>query len=51
MVIDVDKIGRSDEQILAQIKADPKVLNLEEMLYAATLYRIIMKAFNIQNSS
>lgn len=54
MVIDVDKIGRSDEQILAQIKADPKVLNLEEMLYAATLvqdnneklsiYRIALEA-------
>jgi Flp pilus assembly protein TadD len=35
--IDVDKIGRSDEQILAQAKSDPKVLSLEEMLYAATL--------------
>jgi Flp pilus assembly protein TadD len=37
MMISVDKIGRSDEQILAQAKSDPKVLSLEEMLYAATL--------------
>ncbi|MCU0461044.1 MAG: hypothetical protein MUF36_03360 [Bacteroidales bacterium] len=37
MIINVDKIGRSDEQILAQAKSDPKVLSLEEMLYAATL--------------
>ncbi len=37
MMIDVDKAGRSDEQILAQAKSDPKVLSLEEMLYAATL--------------
>lgn len=37
MIIDVDKIGRSDEQILAQAKSDIKVLSLEEMLYAATL--------------
>jgi Flp pilus assembly protein TadD len=37
MMIDVDKVGRSDEQILAQAKSDPKVLSLEEMLYAATL--------------
>jgi tetratricopeptide (TPR) repeat protein len=37
MFISVDKIGRSDEQILAQAKSDPKVLSLEEMLYAATL--------------
>ena len=37
MMIDVDKIGRSDEQILAQALADPKVLSLEEMIYAASL--------------
>lgn len=37
MSISADKIGRSDEQILAQMKADPKVLSLEEMLYAGTL--------------
>jgi tetratricopeptide (TPR) repeat protein len=35
--INVDKVGRSDEQILAQIKSDPKVMDIEEMLYAATL--------------
>jgi tetratricopeptide (TPR) repeat protein len=37
MTIIVDKVGRSDEQILAQINSDPKVLSLEELLYAATL--------------
>lgn len=37
MIINVDKVGRSDEQILAQMKSDPKVLSLEEMLYSATL--------------
>jgi tetratricopeptide (TPR) repeat protein len=37
MMVSVDKIGRSDEQILAQAKSDPKVLSLEEMLYAAKL--------------
>ena len=37
MIVNVDKVGRSDEQILAQMKSDPKVLSLEEMLYAATL--------------
>lgn len=35
--VDVDKIGRSDDQILAQAKSDPKVLSLEEMLYASSL--------------
>ncbi len=37
MTVNVDTIGRTDEQILAQMKSDPKVLSLEEMLYAATL--------------
>ena len=37
LVVDVDKIGRSDDQILSQMKSDPKVLSVEEMLYAASL--------------
>jgi tetratricopeptide (TPR) repeat protein len=37
MLVNVDKIGRTDEQILAAMKSDAKVLSLEEMLYSATL--------------
>jgi len=37
MMVNVDKIGRSDEQILEAMRSDPKVLNAEEMLYSATL--------------
>jgi len=37
LIVSVNKVGRSDEEILAQMKADPKVLSLEEMLYSATL--------------
>ena len=37
LAVNVDLTGRTDEQILAQMKADPKLLNLEEMLHAATL--------------
>ncbi len=37
LVVDVDKIGRSDDQILSQMKSDPKVMSVEEMLYAASL--------------
>ncbi len=37
MMVNSDKIGRNDEQILAQAKSDPSVLSLEEMLYAPTL--------------
>jgi tetratricopeptide (TPR) repeat protein len=37
LFVNVDLVGRSDEQILAQMKSDPKVLTIEEMLYAGTL--------------
>ena len=37
MVVNVDKIGRSDEQILAAMRGDAKVLSCDEMLYSATL--------------
>ncbi len=37
MIANYQVIGRSDEQILEQYEADPSVLSLEELLYAATL--------------
>lgn len=37
MVVNVDVIGRSDEQILSQMRSDPSVLSMEEMLYSGTL--------------
>ena len=37
MIINYEVIGRDDEQIEAQLKADPKQLSVEELLYAATL--------------
>ncbi|MDX9947740.1 MAG: hypothetical protein RBS38_10265 [Bacteroidales bacterium] len=37
LIVNVDNIGRTDDQILAQMKSDPKVLNLEEMLHAGAL--------------
>ncbi|MBW6502149.1 MAG: tetratricopeptide repeat protein [Bacteroidales bacterium] len=37
LMVNVDKIGRTDEQILSQMRSDPKVLDLEELLYSATL--------------
>ena len=40
MIVNADMIGRTDEQILAQMKADPKVLSLEEMLRAGSLQQI-----------
>ncbi len=38
MYINVDNIGYSDEQIMAFVQSGIDTLNLEEMLYAATLY-------------
>ncbi|MDE6688591.1 MAG: tetratricopeptide repeat protein, partial [Prevotella sp.] len=38
MIINYEVVGRDDEQILAQMKADASKLSLEEILYAATLY-------------
>ncbi|HUS87608.1 MAG TPA: hypothetical protein VMW76_10235 [Bacteroidales bacterium] len=37
LVINVDKVGRSDAEILETINSDPTVLDIEELLYAGTL--------------
>ena len=37
LIANYEVVGRSDQQIQEQLKADPKELNVEELLYAATL--------------
>ena len=37
MVVNTDLVGRDDNQILSQMKSDPKALSLEEMLRAGSL--------------
>ena len=37
LVVNVDKVGRSDTEILEAINSDPTILNIEELLYAGTL--------------
>ena len=37
MIINYETVGRSDEQIQAQLKADPTKLSVDELLYAAAL--------------
>jgi tetratricopeptide (TPR) repeat protein len=37
MMVNTDKIGRTDEQILAQMRSDPKALSVEEMMRAGSL--------------
>jgi tetratricopeptide (TPR) repeat protein len=46
LFVNVDLVGRSDDQILSQIKSDPKVLSVEEMLYAATLTKDLNEQLN-----
>ena len=38
-VVNAEKIGKSDEEILSLMNSDPSQLNVEEMLYAATLVK------------
>ena len=37
MIINYETVGRDDDQIQAQMQADPKQLSIEEILYCATL--------------
>ena len=37
MMVNTDKVGRDDDQILAQMKSDPKALSVEEMMRAGSL--------------
>jgi Flp pilus assembly protein TadD len=37
LIVNVDNIGRTDDQILAQMRSDAKVLSMEEMLHAGAL--------------
>jgi len=37
MILTIDLIGKSDEEIVALFNSDPTQLNVEELLYAATL--------------
>jgi tetratricopeptide (TPR) repeat protein len=47
LFVNVDLVGRSDDQIVAQIKSDPKVLSVEELLYAATLTKDLNEQLKI----
>lgn len=38
-IVNAERIGKSDEEILALVKSNPKELNVEEMLYAASLVK------------
>lgn len=44
IAVNTDVIGRSDEEIVAQMKSDPKALNVEEQLRAAFLAQDLNEA-------
>ena len=51
LTINYETIGRSDEQILSQLAADPKQLSIEEILYAATLKDNLDEKLMIYNTA
>ncbi len=51
LTINYETVGRSDEQILSQLKADPSKLSIEEILYAATLTDNIDEKLMIYNAA
>jgi tetratricopeptide (TPR) repeat protein len=51
MSVDVDVVGKSDEELLKLGLTDPKSLNLEEVLYAATLTNDLKEKASIYKAS
>ncbi len=49
MAIDVERIGYSDQELREVYREDPSRLNLEEMLYTATLYDDLNTRYQIYN--
>lgn len=51
MVLSVDVIGKSDEEIKELVQKDSKALSYEELLYAATLYENLDQQISIYNQN
>ncbi len=51
ITINADKVGRSDEQISALAKSNPDSLNVEEILYAATLTNQMSEKLSIYQTA
>jgi tetratricopeptide (TPR) repeat protein len=47
LVLTTDLIGKSDEEILALATTDPAALNVEELLYSATLFNSVDEKYAI----
>ena len=51
MVLSMERVGRSDEEIVAQYKADPALLSVEEILYSATLTNDLNEKLSIYSKA
>jgi len=51
LAVNVDIVGRTDEQIVEQMKADPKVLNHEEILRAGSLTKDLNEQLKIYQAA
>lgn len=51
IALTIDKVGKSDEEIAKLADSDPKALNVEELLYAATLTKDLNKKLTIYRSA
>ena len=49
-VVNADRIGKSDEEILSLSKSNPSALNVEELLYSATLYKELSEKLSVYNN-
>lgn len=47
LVLTTDLIGKTDEEIKSLVKSDPAALNVEELLYSATLFNCNNEKFDI----
>jgi Flp pilus assembly protein TadD len=51
LIIDVNNIGKSDDQLISAATSNPESLNLEELLYAATLTQDMNQKLNIYQAA
>ncbi len=51
LILTTDIIGKSDEEIMALVKSNPAALNIEELLYSATLTNDMAEKMAIYNKA
>ncbi len=51
LIVEAERVGRSDQEILREMRSNPRVLSLEEMLYAATLVTDVNEQLNFYQTT